>query len=105
MKEVIDDLFDNAEAMSDPDPEQFNIQFLQMSGNPIQHIPMVAQDGEKIAPNIAIVLAMEGTLVKRVHDVRLARLLPYPPHPHSTYRFLRSASMASATSNGQRWRP
>jgi hypothetical protein len=69
LRNKIDEFFENTEALSDPDPEQFGIQFLQMGGNPIQHVPMYAQDGEKVSPIVTIVFAMEGTLVKRTHDV------------------------------------
>ena len=69
LRNTIDEFFENTEALSDPDPEQFGIQFLQMGGNPIQHVPMYAQDGEKVSPVVTIVFAMEGTLVKRTHDV------------------------------------
>lgn len=102
LRNTIDEFFENTEALSDPDPEQFGIQFLQMGGNPIQHVPMYAQDGEKVSPIVTIVFAMEGTLVKRTHDVSSPSICPRcTTHPSP----LHSASTATDTFVGQQWAP
>ncbi len=102
LRNAIDEFFENTEALSDPDPEQFGIQFLQMGGNPVQHVPMYAQDGEKVSPIVTIVFAMEGTLVKRTHDVS-GSCRPPASFPHSPLCLFRSASTAIATCGGQQW--